>query len=557
MPRQGKTLSPGCRGADRPNSNRCVPKTEHPFPLIRRSLKFSIQISACALILWALEPLSLFAQSNQTVQLAPENTRLTPRPSFVNTADPALPGAEEVIVDVPSVFHWARFQRGEINGWRYTLYPDGSATVVSADNLLANPITLDCQSGIACKIARPDGSGRSVAAVGAPRPDAPQKPDGNAVAQYLAEWVLAGTGFSPEVVSLPNPKLPALTLTAPKPKKADVLAASAASSEAGILSEPLEGLTPEQESVAAAEAFEAETIEPEGPAPLCAEPDPIMPSLCLDPPAEVTAARAATPESAPPPRAASIGDNGPKPGNTASLKQQAASTSRITPAPKTVLGRLGLDCSITGSTSLGFVSKGSSAGSIGKPRLSLGCNSKLTEKLSLRFAVLKYINAGEQTVDDPDFTYAFTYRYSDKLTFNYSNYSGQFGGAKGGIWNALNDGTLRGSYKLPVIKLPNGKQTACSTSAKLPNPFDNSLNISCGYAVTDKLRIGGTLNLYMPHKQGDFDPDYTYTASYRVSKDLLISYSNYSNNRWAWNRGKNPGPGLTGGSLSFTYGLKF
>ena len=75
--------------------------------------------------------------------------------------------------------------------------------------------------------------------------------------------------------------------------------------------------------------------------------------------------------------------------------------------------------------------------------------------------------------------------------------------------------------------------------------------------MTDKLRVGVTANLYMPDKQGDYDPDYTYTASYRPAKDWLISYGNYSNNRWRWNRGKDPGPGITGGSLSVTYSFKF
>jgi hypothetical protein len=517
--------------------------------LKRRSLTISVHITACALTVWALEPLSSFAQSSQDEQQTPANLQLTPKSSFVNTADAALPGAEEVIVDVPSVFHWARFQRGEINGWRYTLYPDGSATVISAENLLANPIKLQCQSGVACQIARPDGTRLSVPAVGAPRPNAPQSPDGNAVAQYLAEWVLAGTGFSPVVVSPPDPQLPAIKIAVAEPVQRSTLTQGSVSAEAAISPEPLEDATEEL----------AVAPEPEGPAPLCAEPDPIMPSLCLDPPTGTSPPIDTRAASTPITRVPSIGDDGanPMPSNTASLKPQAAAPARGKSAPNTALGRLGLDCSITGSTSLGFVSEGSSAGSIGKPRLSLGCNSKLTEKLSLRFALLKYINAGEQTVDDPDFTYAFTYRYSDKLTFNYSNYSAQFGGANGGLWNALNDGTLRASYKLPSITLPNQKQAACSTSARLPNPFNNSLNISCGYAVTDKLRVGGTLNLYRPNAQGDYDPDYTYTASYRVSDDLLISYSNYSNNRWAWNRGKNPGPGLTGGSLSVTYGLKF
>jgi hypothetical protein len=523
--------------------------------LKRRSLIVSVKVTACALAVWALEPLSSFAQSDQGEQQSP---LWTPNPSFVNTADAALPGAKEVIVDVPSVFHWARFQRGEIDGWRYTLYPDGSATVVSADNLVANPIKMECRSGVACKIVRPDGTVTIVPAVGAPRPDAPKNPDGNAVAQYLAEWVLAGTGFSPVVVSLPELQLPAIKIETAGPAKTAASKRSSAPTKAAISSEMLEGANSEQENVAVEEMPPGEIPEPEGPDPLCAEPDPIMPSLCLDPPTETTPPLTTSAKSAPVTSAPSIGVDDPDPmHNNAPAKQQAAALLRAKPAPETVLGRLGLDCSITGSTSLGFVSKGSSAGSIGKPRLSLGCNSKLTKKLSLRFALLKYINAGEQTVDDPDFTYAFTYRYSDKLTFNYSNYSARFGGANGGIWNALNDGTLRASYKLPSITLPNQKQVACSTSARLPNPLNNSLNISCGYAVTDKLRVGGTLNLYRANAQGDYDPDYTYTASYRVSDDLLISYSNYSNNRWAWNRGKSPGPGLTGGSLSVTYGLKF
>ncbi len=551
--------------------------------------------------MWGLKPLSSIAQSNSDASQTSVGARLDPRPSFVNTADAALPGAEEVIVDVPSVFHWARFQRGEINGWRYTLYPDGSANVVSAGNLLAVPIRLDCRSGLACTIARPDGTAGRVTASGAPRPPMPQNPDANAVAEYLAEWMLAGTGFSPAAQTLPTPKLPAIK--SEKPKQVATVADRPVTLDAGIpaapadtttaaalpestaLTPPLDETTPEAEAVivagleagaeteTAAGAEADQTLEtedgtllaeeiaediPTGPAPLCAEPDPVMPSLCLDPPNR----------EAPPEVASTDTDTATGTGATLRVPSVGDAAAIKTPAPKapakttkakkdTVLGRLGLDCTLTGSTSLGFVAEGSKTGSVGKPRLSLGCNSKITDKLSLRFSLVKYINAGEQSASDPDFTYSFTYRYSDQLTFNYADYSGQFGGPKGGIWNALNNGTLRASYKLPKITLPNDKDVACSTSAKLPAIFDHSLNISCGYAVTDKLRIGGTLSLYMPHKQGDYDPDYTYTASYRVNDDLLISYSNYSNNRWAWNRGKDPGPGFTGGSLSFTYGLKF
>lgn len=481
-------------------------------------------ISGCALCIWLFSPVSLFAQTHQDVtaqqdgmaqqndmadQQAQSYALLAPGSDFVNTSDPAAPDAEEVIVDVPSVFHWARYQRGDINGWQYVLYPDGSAKVTQAGVLPGKPFSLECQSGISCKITRPDGTSFGVAAVGAPRPAIPVSSQGSAVAKYLAEWILAGTG-SPPLARRSVRVQP----TAPTNETDD----------------------PEQERTAA-----------EIPVPICSEPDHFLPSLCADPIASPAA-------RAPSTRDAKVGRI---------VSKRAASTGSkeakpdIAAEPDSFLKRIGLNCSITASTSLGFLNSGSSDQSNGKPRVSLGCNSNLTERLSMRFSLVKYANASDQAADDPDFTYAFLYRYSDKLSFSFSNYTARFIGPNGGFQNALTDGILRGSYKLPRIQLPNKKQVACSASFRLPNPLDDSLNISCGYAVTEKLRIGATFNFYLPDVQGDFDPDYTYTASYRFSKDLLLSYSNYSNNRWPWNRGKNPGPGFSGGSLSLTYALNF
>lgn len=51
-------------------------------------------------------------------QVAPGNVdpaaRPARKPAFVNTADPAVSGAQEVVLDLPSALHWSRYQQGAI-----------------------------------------------------------------------------------------------------------------------------------------------------------------------------------------------------------------------------------------------------------------------------------------------------------------------------------------------------------------------------------------------------------------------------------------------------------
>lgn len=511
------------------------------------------QIAACAVGTCLLGSVALFAQANQgakpDLQAQVHNVDV-PRPVFLNTSDLAAPNAEEVIIDVPNAFHWARYQRGDLNGWRYFLYPDGSAKAIQDKVPQRSQFTLTCQSGVACQVVRPDGTSFSIPAVGGARPNPPTAPEGEAIARYLAEWILAGTGkptVRPAPVDVVHPGVSGHLAPAPPPEAPPHKTAQLKPLNAGGL--PDETSQPEVGAI-------TELSEPsDRPDQVCSEPEPFLPSSCAQPLRDLERQEPA------------IRGNTPSAPSNNRIKAASAPVPTSRPklttgempedTPKTFFDRIDLACSVTASTSLGFIKSGSSTRSIGKPRASIGCSTKLTEKLSLRFSILKYANARDQSDDDPDFTYAFSYRYSEKLSFSYSNYSAQFGGANGGLINALTSGSLRGSYQLPRITLPNNKRVACSTGFGLPNPIDENFNLSCGYAVTDKLRISGSANLYFPNAQGDYDPDYTYTASYRPSKDWLISYSNYSNNRFPWNRGKNPGPGLSGGSLSVTYGLKF
>jgi hypothetical protein len=170
---------------------------------------------------------------------------------------------------------------------------------------------------------------------------------------------------------------------------------------------------------------------------------------------------------------------------------------------------------------------------------------------------VSYLDPGSRSASDPDFTYAFSYRVNDKINLGYSNYGAQFGGDNGNFIDGLINGTLRASYKLPTLRLPNDTSLPCSASVALPNITSKSFNLSCGYALTKKIRIGATAYLYAPDVQDTYNPDYSYTASYKISDKMLLSYSNYSNNRWPWNKGDDPGPGLFGGNLSLTYKFSF
>lgn len=181
----------------------------------------------------------------------------------------------------------------------------------------------------------------------------------------------------------------------------------------------------------------------------------------------------------------------------------------------------------------------------------------ITEKLSFRASVIKYWNPASQRDWDPDFTYAVTYRATKKLTFSYSNYSAQFDGPEGDFIRGLTSGNLRLSYAFPKIQLPNDTSIACSGSIGLPNPTTHSTNIRCSYGVTSKLRLAATVYFHFPDQQGQYEPDYSYTASYRLTDDWSVSYSNYSNNRFPWNKGESPGPGFRGGSLALTYSYRF
>ena len=493
-------------------------------------------------LLFLLGPSITFAQeyieATTEDDLRPRSLDL-PGPMFINTADFAVPYASEIIIDVPSPFHWSRYQIGQISGLRYSLFPDGTATITNDTDQRRVLITLTCEKDVSCTISTMSGDIRIVPAIGAPTPTLPDSVDDKILAQYLADWILAGTGSPPAPLVI---DLPIVELDVIQPPTNPLEAEETSGTDAEAVASEIDALNDDVEA-------STDIVVSE---PVCAEIDPFMPSECAQPTADII-----KPEIRAVSRIAE--ENATKPALIA-LAVPMPDASEVVPqpdAPETMLERHNLQCSVTGSVSLDYVNTSNDDGGVGKPRASFGCSSALTDKLSLRFSLLDYLISGQQKPWDPDFTYAFDYRLNDDISFGYSNYSAKFGGGTDGFFGSLFSGNLRGSYKLPKLILPNEKLLSCSVSTGLPDPRGASTNLSCGYAITDKIRVSGTANFYFSGSQGDYDPDYNYTASFRPNTDWLITYSNYSNNRWPWNKGDNAGPGLKGGSVSVTRSIRF
>ena len=134
------------------------------------------------------------------------DTLAVPGDGFVDTMRPAVPGAQEVIIDVPNPFFWSRYQTGQIGEWTYTVFPDGSGTVSNGDRAARESYRLICIEAVSCDIRSGGRPTITVPATGAPAPSPPTEQTGEAVSRYLAEWILAGTGAP--TVEDPAPETP-------------------------------------------------------------------------------------------------------------------------------------------------------------------------------------------------------------------------------------------------------------------------------------------------------------------------------------------------------------
>ncbi|SMX31310.1 hypothetical protein COL8621_00383 [Actibacterium lipolyticum] len=499
------------------------------------------------------------------------DANVSPQAYFVDTSILAAPNADEVIIDVPSAFHWSRYQQGKLGEFTYTIYPDGSAKVMSGTDRLIEEARIECVAALMCSVEMADSTNFTVPVERGLRPALPDAFDERSAATYVAQWILMGT--APEIVAVPpeaapeqpenepletgisngdgnivQPAIePPIELTQASNNTVDNTNDPDAVGEDEGNSASLDGTlndAPQEpvKDVAVAQSDEGDDRPSEIE---CDEVDPFFPELCTGPrPLRPEVSDPSTPPAVVPRRE----PTGAMPQSTAAIVEEPEAA----PASADEGWSLSdLNCSVTASASLAGLDGGNA-----KPRVSLGCGTRITDRLSFRGALIGYAIPSHQEDFDPDFTYAFNYKVNDRINLSYSNYSASFSDSDGALAGLL-DGNLRASYKLPDIPLPNDRSLPCTASIGLPDVASSSLNLSCGYSITPDLRVGGTAYLYLLGEQDEFSPDYSYTASYRINDDWRLSYNNYSNNRFPWNRGASPGPGLLGGSISLTHQIEF
>ncbi|WP_108259453.1 hypothetical protein [Mangrovicoccus ximenensis] len=219
--------------------------------------------------------------------------------------------------------------------------------------------------------------------------------------------------------------------------------------------------------------------------------------------------------------------------------------------------RFRLSCSVSSGATLQYSDHDDQSTEYGKLRFSLGCSARLAERVSVRANYIYYPIQHQQAPWDPDYTYAISWRVTDVLLLDYSNYSARFAAAGAYYMPTLMDGNLRAYLALPKIRFDETRVASCSFGLGLPSPADASWSLGCNMPLTEKLRVGLTGYAYPPRVHEPWSPDFSYTASYELTEKIRISYANYSNNRLPWNDDRSHGPGVLGGSITVSYRLSF
>ncbi len=223
----------------------------------------------------------------------------------------------------------------------------------------------------------------------------------------------------------------------------------------------------------------------------------------------------------------------------------------------TLAERYALSCTLGGGLTPRYTDHEGGKDHTGKLRISLGCSARVSDRLSLRVSLVHYPVPGQEAPWDPDFTYAVTYRVNDTVSLSYSSYTARFSGEGADTVSSLLEGSLRLALNLPRVPLGEGRGLSCTLGIGLPDPTEASATLGCSLPVTDKLRVGLTGYAYAAGEQEPWNPDFSYTASYRISDRVVLDYSNYGANRFPWNPADPKGKGVLGGSLGLSWQLAF
>jgi len=292
-------------------------------------------------------------------------------------------------------------QAASINGYRYVLFPDGTATVMQSSDKRVVLFQIKCTTGISCEITDRDGPIAIIPAVGGPKPTMPINPNGEALARYLAEWVLAGTGTPPAEKLPETPRAEPIRVINSAPSEPREVATAGLPTTEQASAEPNE-IEPQQQKLPL-----ANSVAPD----VCTEQDPFQPAICNEP-APIVSAQSPAPQRV---FRAAITAARPEPPKRANQNEPTAKAQTAAPQRETFAERINLNCSVMASATLRYRHHESGEERPGKPRMSLGCGARLTPKLSLRFSLIGFLDPSQKSPSDADFSYALSYRATDKL----------------------------------------------------------------------------------------------------------------------------------------------
>ncbi|WP_435168375.1 hypothetical protein [Falsirhodobacter sp. 1013] len=459
--------------------------------------------------------------------LAQDDLADAPGPRVLDTSSDFASGATEVLIDTPSALVWSTYQSGEKDGWYYRIFPDGHGILSRHPNFSRAVTAIRCDAATGCTPVTPPPA----AAVPA-----------TAVLAEMEAWV-ARNGVPPAVALAPS------ELTSPTAVPGPAVPSATAP--------PMLNASPNR-TIAVVTDWTPPT--PAAPSrPVAVPPAPA-------PPAPVPPMIAAT--AAKPPIVQRGAEAGRSPARAASHRRSVVHKATPPKAPIPTRRNAAaaapdrFTCTLSGNLGLTYLDPQGGDVRVGKLSGTFGCSYRHPSGLNIRLSMTGYPIASQRSDSDASFSYALSYPLPGGYNLQYASYSAEFPRQPQSVVSAFGQGGFRLSKSLPPLDMGKitgwdalGKMNCQGFAALTPGESPNG-GFSCGLTAFGKFTFRATANVYTPGTQSDYQPDYSYSASYTVNDRTAIEYSNYAGNRFPWNSGGNS-RGLASGALRVTYRFSF
>lgn len=196
---------------------------------------------------------------------------------------------------------------------------------------------------------------------------------------------------------------------------------------------------------------------------------------------------------------------------------------------------------------------------IGQISVNLGCSGRIGNRLTFSGGLTVHPVPGSRHGGDLAYSYALNWRATDRVTLTYANYAAALAGGR--ALAGLGEGRLQ--ISAPVARFPLGTRSmpdramTCTGFVSLARGASSNGGVNCGLGLTPRLSLRFTALAYPPGTQNRNDADFSYSASYALNDRVMLTYSNYGNNRWPWNRSPDQIEPFHGGTLGLSYRWDF